>query len=73
MVLHDLKLAAPNDANKPKTSIALLNSTYSTLITTDGAEVDVFPITVFIYYIYISLIKHIFKKDNLINIISLIQ
>lgn len=54
VVLHDLKCAARNDANKPSSSIALLNSMYSTLITSDGSEVDVFPITVTTNLTYIN-------------------
>ena len=49
ITLHDLKLAAHNDANKPANSIALLNSTSATLIKSDGTEIDVLPMTVFIH------------------------
>ena len=49
ITLHDLKLAAHNDTNKPANSIALLNSTSATLITSDGTEIDVLPMTVFIH------------------------
>ena len=49
ITLHDLKLAAHNYANKPANSIALLNSTSATLITSDGTEIDVLPMMVFIH------------------------
>ena len=48
VVLYDLKMASHTDANKPKSSVALLNSTYSTLISSDRSEIEVFPITVII-------------------------
>lgn len=46
VVLHDVRLALPNDANKPEDSLALLNSTTTTFIESNGEEVEVFPITV---------------------------
>ena len=52
VVLYNLKMASHTDANKPKGSVALLNSTYSTLISSDGSEIEVFPITVIIYITY---------------------
>ena len=46
VVLHDVRLALPNDTNKLKDSVALLNSTTTTFIESNGEEVEVFPITV---------------------------
>ena len=57
VVLYDLKMASHTDANKPKGSVALLNSTYSTLISSDGSEIEVFPITVIIYITYVFQIQ----------------
>ena len=57
VVLYDLKMASHTDANKPKGSVALLNSTYSTLISSDGSEIEVFPIMVIIYITYVFQIQ----------------
>ena len=57
VVLYDLKKASHTDANKPKGSVALLNSTYSTLISSDGSEIEIFPIMVIIYITYIFQIQ----------------
>ena len=53
VVLHDVRLALPNDTNKPKDSVALLNSTTTTFIESNGEEVEVFPITVITSAIYL--------------------
>ena len=52
VVLHEVRLALPNDTNKPKDSVALLNST-TTFIESNGEEVEVFPITVITSAIYL--------------------
>ena len=57
VVLYNLKMASHTDANKPKGSVALLNSTYSTVISSDGSEIEVFPITVMIYITYLFQIQ----------------
>ena len=50
-------MASHTDANKPKGSVALLNSMYSTLISSDGSEIEVFPIMVIIYITYLFQIQ----------------
>ena len=68
VVLYDLKMASHTDANKPKGSVTLLNSTYSTLISSDGSEIEVFPITDNnIYYICFSNSNKIYTYNKKFN------
>ena len=64
LVLHDVRLAMPNDANKPDDSVALLNSTTTTFIETNGEEAEVFPITV-------NTLKKLFVSNYLHNTVNI--
>ena len=67
VVLYDLKMASHTDANKIKGSVALLNSTYSTLISLDGSEIEVFPIMVIIYITCFSNSNKIYTYNKKFN------